>query len=93
LQYDEVRSAFTQKLGANEDRQRHHVLYYLERDGSDCLVGKISHSRHGQASNDEILWWAKKLHLVMAEFRQFVDCQLSADAMIQLWQDREAQNA
>lgn len=88
MRVEDVRRAFTRKLGAAEDRGRHHIYYYFDYEGSEYTVGKISHSWRGSLNDTQVDMLAKKLFLERREFESFVDCTLSTEEMIGCWQSR-----
>lgn len=83
-----IRRAFTNKLGAEEDVSGDHIYYYLNYQGSQYSVGKLSHSWSGNLNNTQISLLSHKLHLKKKEFEQFVSCTLDASSTIALWQQR-----
>ena len=89
----EVESAFTGKLGATRDDSGDHIYFYLEHEGSEYTVGKLSHSWKRDLNNTQVLLLARKLCLQMRAFEPFVDCGITKEQMIQLWQSRRAGRA
>jgi len=85
--HDAIR-AFTRKLGAIKDESGDHIYFYLSFEGSDYIVGKLSHSWTSNLNDTQINMLAHKLYLKKREFEQFVSCKLTAPDMINLWQQR-----
>ena len=85
-----VERAFTRKLGAERDDSGDHIFFYFAREDSVYTVGKLSHSWSGDLSDTQEQMLAQKLCLQLREFRQFVDCGLSAREMIARWFERRA---
>jgi len=76
------------KLGAEEDVSGDHIYYYLNHQGSQYTVGKLSHSWSGALNHTQVAMLARKLYLKKAEFEQFVSCELQTQAAIDTWQAR-----
>ena len=77
------------KLGAYEDRQRHHVLYYwMPNDESELVAARFSHSSRGQIPNRILNDTARRLKLSRAELNALVECTLSGDRFRELWEER-----
>lgn len=89
MKVDDVRRAFMRKLGAVEDRQGHHDFFYLDYQDSEYTVGKLSHSWSGNLNETQVRMLANKLHLENREFERFVECTLSREDMISVWQSRQ----
>lgn len=85
----ELRRLLVRKLGAEEDRVRDHIYFFLNIRGRQYRVGKLSHSFRGQVSDFVIADTAKRLKLSKKEFNQFVDCPLSRDEVVRLWTGRD----
>jgi len=86
----EVIQGFTTKLGAEMDRSGGHIYFYLEHGGSQYTVGKLSHSWTGDLNDTQVNMLAKKLFLRKREFEDFIGCELSTEATINLWQQRRS---
>lgn len=82
----DVKRAFTKKLAAEEDDRRDHIYFYLNYDGSQYTVGKLSHSWSGDLNDTQVGMLSRKLCLRKKQFESFVDCTLSANQTIELWQ-------
>lgn len=80
--------AFTSKLGAEREDSDDHIYFYLNYQGSEYTVGKLSHSWRGTLNDTQISMLARKLSLLKREFEQFVSCELSASETINLWQQQ-----
>ena len=83
----DLQRALRRKLGAVEDRRRHHVFWWLEIDGREFRVAKFSHSSRNQLP--QISDTAKRLKLSNTEFDDLVDCPLTGDEFRRLWAIRE----
>lgn len=88
MDVSEVERAFKRKLGADEDRGKHHVFYFFQDGDSSYTVAKLSHSWRGALNDTQIRMLAKKLLLAKREFEMFVECSLSSESMIDLWRAR-----
>lgn len=84
----EVGRIFRYKLGASKDNQRDHIYFYLEYQGAEYTVGKLSHSWKGTLNDDQISMLARKLLLKKGEFEQFCACDIPTVEMIKIWQER-----
>jgi len=82
----DVKRAFTNKLGAEEDDRRDHIYFYLNYEGSQYTVGKLSHSWSGDLNDTQVGMLSRKLCLRKQQFESFVDCTLNTDQTIDLWQ-------
>jgi len=85
----EVDRVFRRKLGASKDKQRDHIYFYLEYQGVEYTVGKLSHSWKGSLNDDQISMLARKLLLKKSEFEQFCACDIPTSEMIEIWQERK----
>lgn len=83
-----VKHSFIKKLGAEEDISGDHIYYYLDYQGSQYTVGKLSHSWSGSLNDTQVSMLAHKLHLKKKEFEQFVSCELDTQTAINVWQKR-----
>jgi hypothetical protein len=88
LDYRELHSALLSKGAATEDRTRHHVFYLIEVDGKMYRATKLSHSAHGQISNDILGAVARQMRLRTKELRDFVDCTVTREQWLDLWRQR-----
>jgi len=84
----DAQRAFTSKLGAEEDVSGDHIYYYLEYEGSNYTVGKLSHSWSGPLNDTQINMLSKKLFLKKNEFERWVECTMPNTEMISLWLSR-----
>lgn len=80
--------ATLRKLGAFEDRSGHHIYFYVEIDGHDYRVSKLSHSVRGELPQFVISDTIKRLRLTAHEFKELVDCYLSKTGFLFLWKLR-----
>lgn len=85
----ELRHTLRSKLGADEDRQSHHVYFFINRGGHDYRVGKLSHSMRGQIPDFVLADTARRLKLNRQELILLVDCPLDRDRFYQLWDCRD----
>ena len=81
----ELQRALRRKLGAVEDRRRHHVFWWLEIDGREHRVAKFSHSSRGQLPQYILSDTAKRLKLSNAELDDLVNCPLTEAEFLRLW--------
>ena len=88
MNISEVEQVFTNKLGANKDVSGDHIYFYLDYEGSEYTVGKLSHSWRGTLNPTQIAMLARKLFLQKSEFEQFATCDLTTDKMLDIWQKR-----
>lgn len=83
-----VKRSFVRKLGAEEDVSGDHIYYYLDYQGSQYMVGNLSHSWSGSLNDTQVGMLARRLHLKKGEFEQFVSCELGTQGAIDRWQKR-----
>lgn len=88
LTVDNIVSAYINKLGATEDDSGDHIYFYLEFQGSEYTVGKLSHSWRGSLDNTQVLMVARKLRLQKREFELWVICDMGTPEMLSKWQER-----
>lgn len=88
LTVNDVKRAFSRKLGAFQDPSGHHIFFYFEYQGSEYTVGKISHSWRGTLNDTQIDMLARKIKLQQSEFRSWVVCTMTNQEMISKWQQR-----
>ena len=86
----EIRSTLVAKLDAVEDRTGHHIYFWLDINGSEFRVGKLSHSGRGQAPDHVISDTARRLKLTKKEFLSLVECKISKDMHKEIWKERSA---
>lgn len=84
----DVEYCFVSKLGAERDESGDHIYFYLNYQGSQYTVGKLSHSWRGSLNDTQVLMLARKLRLQKREFEQLVGCGLEAADGVDLWQSR-----
>ena len=92
LRVRDVEHGYVNKLGAERDPSGDHIYFYLNYGGSQYIVGKLSHSWRGALNDTQIMMLARKLCLQKREFERFVDCDLQAAEVIDLWQRRRNLN-
>ena len=85
----EIRSTLVTKLNAEEDRTGDHIYFWLNIDGSEFRVGKLSHSARGQAPNYVISDTARRLKLTKKEFVSLVECTIDKQMHKDLWKNRK----
>lgn len=88
MDFRELRRALRGKLDAQEDRQSHHVFYWMSVDGLERRAAKFSHSSRGQIPNHILNDTARRLKLSRAELNALVECTLSGDRFRELWGER-----
>ena len=88
LTVDNIVRAYINKLGATEDDSGGHIYFYLEFQGSEYTVGKLSHSWRGTLDNTQVLMVARKLRLQKREFELWVICDMETPEMLSKWQER-----
>ncbi len=76
------------KLDAIEDRAGHHIYYWINFDGREYRVGKMSHSARGQASDHIIIDTARRLKLTKKEFLDLVECTIDKNMHEDIWKER-----
>lgn len=84
----EIRSTLVAKLDATEDRAGHHVYFWLDIDGHEYRVGKLSHSARGQAPDHVVSDTAKRLKLTKKEFNSLVECTIDKQMHEDIWKER-----
>ncbi len=92
LRVRDVEYGFVHKLGAERDDSGDHIYFYLNYQGSQYTVGKLSHSWKGSLNDTQVLMLARKLYLQKREFERFVDCDLNAGQAVEIWQGRRIQD-
>lgn len=85
----ELQRALRRKLGAVEDRRRHHVFWWLEIDGREHRVAKFSHSSRGQLPHYILSDTAKRLKLSNPELDDLVNCPLTEAEFLRMWALRQ----
>jgi len=86
LDYRRFQSALTTKASADEDRKRNHIYFYAVIKGKRHRITKISHGAKGQVSKSRMGDFARQMHLSNQQLQQFVECSLSRDEWIKLWE-------
>lgn len=76
------------KLDAIEDRKKHHIYYWMNIDGHEYRIGKLSHSARGQAPDHVIIDTARRLKLTKKEFESLVDCTIDKSVHEGIWRER-----
>ena len=85
----DLQRGLRRKLEAYEDRRSHHIYYIARIDGRECTVGKFSHSFRGGQLSDRIVGdTAKRLRLDKSELEALVECPLTSEEFLELWQAR-----
>ncbi len=84
----DVEHCVVSKLGAERDESGDHIYFYLNHQGSQYTVGKLSHSWKGSLNDTQVLMLARKLHLQKREFERLVSCDLIAADAVDFWQTR-----
>lgn len=90
MDYHDLHAALLSKGKTTEDRSSHHVFYILEIDGKRYRATKVSHSAHGQMSDELIGAIAREMHLKTKELKDFVNCTISRDEWLDLWRQRSS---
>lgn len=90
MDYRELRSALLSKGGAEEDRSRYHVFFYIEVDGQTYRATKLSHSVSGQISAPILSAISRQMRLANRELRNFVECVLEREGWLRLWRERSS---
>ncbi len=85
----EIRSTLVAKLDANEDRAGHHIYFWLNIDGREYRVGKLSHSARGQAPDHVVSDTARRLELTKEEFRSLVECSIDKAMHEDIWREKK----
>jgi hypothetical protein len=90
MDFRRLRQTLGTKLGAEEDKESDHSYYYMDIDGKQHRIAKISHSSRGseQINDFIILNTAKRMCLQKNELMNFVSCSLSKDEYIKIWKER-----
>jgi hypothetical protein len=85
----ELQRALRRKLKAIEDSRSDHVFYFVTINGEEHRAAKFSHSSKGGRLPDFVVAdTAKRLKLDKAELEDLVECPLTADVFLELWQAR-----
>lgn len=88
LNVRDVEHAFVSKLGAERDESGDHIYFYLDHQGNQYTVGKLSHSWRGDLNDTQISMLARKMRLQKGEFERFVDCTLDTPDVVNLYLNR-----
>lgn len=88
VDFRDLQRALRRKLGAVEDRQSHHIFYWMDMEGRDYRVAKFSHSSRGQVPDFIVSDTAKRLKLSNPELDELVECPLDAERYRELWLNR-----
>ena len=84
----ELQRALRRKLEASEDRKGDHVFFCFSIGGAEHRVAKFSHSARGQLPEFVIADTAKRLKLSKSELEGLVDCPLTSEGFLELWNAR-----
>ena len=84
----DLQRGLRRKLRAEEDRRSHHVFYWVEIDGLEFRAAKFSHSSRGQLPDFILSDTARRLKLSVSELNNLVDCPLSREQFLELWETR-----
>ena len=84
----DLQRGLRRKLDAVEDRRSHHIFYWVTIDGREFRAAKFSHSSRGQLPDLILTDTARRLKLNRAELDELVDCPLSWEKFLELWQAR-----
>ena len=84
----ELQRALMGKLGASEARQSHHIYYFLNVNGADHRVAKLSHSSRGQLHRFIVSDTAKRLRLSGPQLAALVDCSLGKAQFFESWDSK-----
>lgn len=87
LEYDALSKALWTKAQADEDRSGKHIKYYVEIRGIRRLVTVMSHGARGQISKRLLASIARQMRLSSRQLQHFVDCTLSRDDWLHLWEN------
>jgi len=77
------------KLDTVEDRRGHHVYFYVEVDGHDYRVCKLSHSMTGELPPFVVSDAARRMKLTAHEFAALADCRVAKPEFLSLWRLRD----
>jgi hypothetical protein len=93
MDFRRLRHALGTKLGAIEDKGSDHSYYYMDIEGKQHRIAKLSHSSRGSEQiNDFIINdTAKRMHLEKTELVDFASCSISKDGYIKIWKERNKQ--
>ena len=90
MDFRRLRKALGNKLGADEDKESDHSYFYMNVDGKQYRIAKISHSSRGSEQiNDFVIGdTAKRMHLEKTELVDFAACSISKDEYVKIWKAR-----
>jgi len=88
MEFRILRRALIRKAGCEEDRQRHHIFYFVTVEGKKYRTTKISHSASGTVPSNLVPLMARQMRMMTREFTEFVNCTISKEKWLELWGDR-----
>ena len=90
MDFRKLRHILGTKLGAEESRESNHSYFYWDVDGKQHRVAKISHSSRGSEQISDFILedTAKRMYLERAELVEFVNCSISKDDYVKIWEER-----
>ena len=88
MDYRELQSALKSKGNTSENREGHHIFYFVEVDGKEYRATKVSHSARGQIDDNILSQIARQMRLTTKELRNFVACLIDREKWLQLWSQR-----
>lgn len=91
MDYSELSKALNTKALTDEDRTGRHIKYYAVIEGVRRLVTVMSHGAKGQISRGRRAEMARQMHLSTRQLQQFVDCTLSREEWLDLWENATRQ--
>ena len=88
MDYQDLQHALLSKGKATEDRQSHHIFFFIEIDGKNYRATKFSHSARGQISAQLLSMISRQIRLTSKELQEFVNCTLGKEEWLKLWRQR-----
>ncbi len=88
MDYRELRNALLSKGKTSEDREGHHIFFFIEVDGKAYRATKFSRSARGQITDDILGAIARQMRLTSKELRNFVDCSVTREQWLEFWRQR-----
>jgi hypothetical protein len=85
----ELRRTF-RKIDAVEDRSGHHIYFYVEIDGHEYRVCKLSHSMTGELPPFVISEAVRLMRLNRDEFTALADCLSGKTEFLSCWRLRDS---
>ena len=86
MDYRDLQKALVSKAEANEDRSGGHIGYYRTVSRGRRLVTVVSHGAKGQIPKWLLGRIARQMLLTSRQLQQFVDCTLSRDEWLEIWE-------